>query len=64
MEQIVYGNLRVQLLSEDIVRIERAGKSRFCDGNTFFISDRAQYADTHIGYSQEENVVCFGVYEL
>lgn len=64
MEQIVYGNLRVELLSEDIVRIERAEKGGFCDENTFFIPDRAQYADTHIGYSQEENVVCFGEYEL
>lgn len=64
MEQIVYGNLRVQLLSEDIVRIERTGKDGFCDKDTFFIPGRAQYADTHIGYSQEENVVCFGEYEL
>ena len=64
MEQIVYGNLRVQFLSEDIVRIERAEKGGFCDRDTFFIPDRAQYADTHIGYSQEENVVCFGEYEL
>ena len=64
MEQIVYGNLRVQFLSEDIVRIERAEKGGFCDRDTFFIPDRAQYADTHIGYSQEGNVVCFGAYEL
>ena len=64
MEQIIFGNLRVQILSEDIVRIERAEKGGFCDENTFFIPDRAQYSDTHIGYSQEENVVCFGEYEL
>ena len=64
MENIIFGNLRVQLLSEDIVRVERAEKGGFCDENTFFIPDRAQYADTHIGYSQEENVVCFGEYEL
>ena len=49
MEQIVYGNLRVQLLSKDIVRIERAGNGGYCDENTFFISDRVQYSDTHIG---------------
>ena len=64
MESIIFGNLRVQILSEDIVRIERAGKGGFCDKDTFFIPDRAQYADTHIGWSQEENVICFGEYEL
>ena len=37
MENIIFGNLRVQLLSEDIVRIERAGKDGFCDKDTFFI---------------------------
>ena len=31
MEQIIFGNLRVQILSEDIVRIERAEKGGFCD---------------------------------
>ena len=64
MEQIVCGDLRVQLLSEDVVRIERAGKRGFCDGDTFFIPSRAQYADTRIAWSREENVVCFGEYEL
>lgn len=37
MEQIIFGNLRVQLLSEDIVRIERAGKGGFCDKDAVFI---------------------------
>mgnify|MGYP005825285585 FL=1 len=37
MEQIIFGNLRVQILSEEIVRIERAGKGGFCDKDTFFI---------------------------
>lgn len=64
MEEIVYGELRVQLLSEEVVRIERAGKKGFCDRDTFFIPDRAQYADSKIAYSQEEGVICFGEYEL
>ena len=64
MEEIVYGKLRVQLLSEEVVRIERAGKKGFCDRDTFFIPDRAQYADRKIAYSQEEGVICFGEYEL
>ena len=40
MEQIVFGGIRVQLLSEDVVRLERAGKDGFFDENTFFIPDR------------------------
>ncbi len=64
MEQIVYGGIRVQLMSEEVVRIERAGKKGFCDRDTFFIPDRAQYADSRIAWSQEENVICFGEYEL
>lgn len=64
MEQIIYGNLRVQLLSEDVVRIERAGKKGFCDRATFFIPSRAQCEGARIAYSQEENIVCFGEYEL
>lgn len=64
MENIIFGNIRVQIFSGEIVRIEHAGKGGLCDKDTFFIPDRAQYADTHIGYSQEGNVVCFGEYEL
>ena len=64
MEQIIYGKLRVQLLSDDIIRIEVARKGKFCDENTFFIPDRAQYAGTQVAYSVEENVICFGEYEL
>ena len=64
MEQIIFGGIRVQLLSEDVVRIEAARKGTFCDENTFFIPDRSQYAGMKIAYSVEENVICFGEYEL
>ncbi len=64
MEQIRWGNLRVQLLSEQIVRIEVARKGQFCDGNTFFIPDRGEYRGTQVAYSVEQNVICFGDYEL
>ena len=60
MEQIVYGRLRVQILSEDIVRVERAGKNGFCDGDTFFIPSSAQYERTHAAFLQEGSVICFG----
>ena len=35
---IIYGNIRVQLLSADIVRIEYSEKQDFCDRDTFFDS--------------------------
>ena len=37
VETIIFGNLRVQPLSEDIVCVERAGKGGFCDKDAFFI---------------------------
>ncbi len=63
MEQIVYGNIRVQLLSEEIVHIEYAKNGKFCDENTFFIPNRTNFVGG-VSYSQEEDVVCFGAYEL
>ena len=64
MEQIIYGNIRVQLLSEDILHIEYAKNGAFCDESTFFIPNKEQFAKTEVGYTQEEGVVCFGEYEL
>jgi len=63
MEQIVYGNIRVQLLSEDIVRIEYAKNGKFCDENTFFIPNRTSCTDGVL-YTFNEGVICFGEYEL
>lgn len=63
MEQIIYGNIRVQLLSENIVRIEYGKNGRFCDENTFFIPNRTAFTGG-VSYAQEEGVVCFGEYEL
>ncbi len=64
MEQIVIGNIRVQLLSENTVRVEYGKNGKFCDDATFFIPDRSQYENTHIAYTVEDNVICFGEYEL
>ena len=63
MEEIVYGNIRVQLLSEEIVRIEYAKNGKFCDENTFFIPNRTDYKDP-VAYTENEGVICFGEYEL
>ena len=63
MEQIIFGNIRVQLLSENIVRVEYGKNGKFCDENTFFIPNRTDFTGG-VAYTQEEGVVCFGDYEL
>lgn len=62
MNQMIYGNIRVQLLSEDIIRIEY-GKNGFCDKNTFFIPNRTLYSE-NVANTQGEGTVRFGEYEL
>ena len=64
MRQFVYGNIRVQLLSTDLVRVEYGRKGKFCDENTFFIPNRTNYALSQVAYTREEEVICFGDYEL
>lgn len=53
METIVKGNIRIQLLSEDVVRIEYAKKGRFCDENTFFIPNKTDYSDRRAAYTEK-----------
>lgn len=64
MEQFIFNHIRVQFLSEQIVRIEYASKGKFCDKSTFLIPDREQFGNISVGYSFHENVLCFGDYEL
>ncbi len=64
MEQFIYGNIRIQLLSEDIIRIERSKNGKFCDENTFLIPNKTNYENNEVAYTQEGNVICFGDYEL
>ncbi len=63
MEEIIYGNIRVQLLSEEIVRIEYGKNGKFCDENTFFILNRTEYTGG-VSYTQKEGIVVFGKYQL
>lgn len=63
MEQVIYGNIRVQFLSEEIVRAEYGKNGIFCDENTFFIPNRTQYAGS-VSFTQKEDVICFGEYKL
>ena len=64
MEQIISGNIRVQLLSENIIRIEYGKNGKFCDKNTFFIPNKTEYENNEVAYSREDNAVCFGEYKL
>ncbi len=64
MEQIISGNIRVQLLSENIVRIEYGKNGKFCDKNTFFIPNKTEYENNEVAYSREDNAVFFGEYKL
>lgn len=64
MEQIILGNVRVQLLSQEILRIEYAENGNFCDEDTFLIPNKRQYAQTAAAYRRQPNGVCFGEYEL
>lgn len=64
MEQIIYNDIRVQILSDSIIRVERAKNGAFLDNNTFFIPDREQYANNKIAYTFDEGVLCFSEYEL
>ena len=64
METIIIDNIRVQLLSEDIVRVEYGRNGKFLDNDTFFIPNRHEYVCSSVAYTVEENVICFGDYEL
>lgn len=64
MEQIIYGNIRVQLLSEDIIRLEKSKGGKFCDRNTFFIPNKSEYAQTRAAYSVDNGAIYFGKYAL
>ena len=43
MKEYVIDGVRIQALSDDIVRIEQAENGRFNDADTFFVPDKAQY---------------------
>ena len=64
MEQITIGYVRVQLLNENIVRLEAKRDGKFFDDDSFFIPDKGQYRDSSVLYTREDGVICFGEYEL
>ena len=46
MKEYVIDSVRIQALSDDIVRIEQAENGRFNDADTLFVPDKAQYRNT------------------
>ena len=63
MKSITFGSVRIQLLSEEIVRIEYARKGKFCDDNTFFIPSRDKFGEEP-QFKQYGNYIVFGDYSL
>ncbi len=64
MNQFVFQNIRIQFLSEGIVRLEYNENGKFCDENTFFIPNKARFAHTAVAFAQDNGSICFGEYEL
>lgn len=66
MELLYFGEIRIQILSDRIVRLEKALNGTFCDGNTFFIPKR--HIDGHTAYSvtaqENGNAVHIGGYTI
>ncbi len=62
--KLIFGNVRVSFLGGDILRIERSRRGKFSDEDTFFVPDRASLGEGAVPFALEENVLCFGEYEL
>lgn len=60
----ICGNVRVQFLGKNILRLEEKKNGRFCDEDTFLIPNRGEFPRDEVVYTEEENVLCFGDYEL
>ncbi len=63
MREFYFGNLRVQLLSGEIVRLEYAKKGRFCNKPTVLCPDRDKFKEQP-EYKTYGNYIIFGDYTL
>lgn len=64
MKQFIFGNVRVQVLCNDIVRIERGEHGRFSDANTFLMPNKISFRDREVCAEQKGNAVVVGKYRL
>lgn len=49
MQEQIWGSVRVQFLTEELIRLE-VKRGEFCDRNTFFIPDRSAFGETDVNY--------------
>ena len=61
--QVVFGDVRISFLGEDVVRVEQKYKGAFLDEGTYFIPDRKKFKGGP-AYTLNEGVLCFGDYAL
>ncbi len=64
MRQATYGDLRVQVLSDDIIRIELKGKNGFVDADTFFVPNKTQYESSAPNVKAGGRTVTVGEYTV
>ncbi len=51
------GKLRIQILSDGIVRIEESGNGSFTDKNTLVVSDRERFEGEHVIFDEDADTV-------
>lgn len=63
MKQIIFNKIRIQFLTEDIIRIEKKYDGSFCDAETFFIPNR-NLSDVDVQCKVQGTSVTFGDYTI
>ena len=64
MEQYIFGQVRVQVLDNRVVRIERKSKDKFFDGDTFLVPCHAELCDNAVCSSVDCGNVNVGNYTI
>ncbi len=57
MKEIIFGKIRIQLISKEIIRIEKEYEDHFEDRDTFFVPDR-NFCKEELPYSLKERKDC------
>lgn len=62
MTEFIFNKVRVQLLGNNIVRLEQSKKNAFCDDSTYFIPDRSGFSDVTANTANDadgNNIISF-----
>jgi len=62
MEQFIFGQIRLQVLNNNVVRIEQSVNGKFFDENTFLIPNRNELCRDDVQATATENGVVIGDY--